>query len=80
MPNQSNSTKGKTECDPIKDEKCGRMREVGSQAVWSLSSCKPGEGLLGLFGLIYIISYFYIIIHNSIETVLHLFLLLLTIM
>jgi hypothetical protein len=42
MPNQSNSTKTKTECDPIKDEKSGLMREVGSQAVWSLSSCKPG--------------------------------------
>ena len=44
MPNQSTSniTKSKPECDPIKEEKLGLMREVGTQAVWSLSSCKPG--------------------------------------
>ncbi|CAG2103469.1 unnamed protein product [Medioppia subpectinata] len=38
---QSMAGKAKPECDPIKDEKLGLMREVGSQAVWSLSSCKP---------------------------------------
>lgn len=28
--------------DPYKDERTGKVREVGGQAVWSLSSCKPG--------------------------------------
>lgn len=28
--------------DPIKEERAGKVREVGSQAIWSLSSCKPG--------------------------------------
>ena len=28
--------------DPYKEEKEGKLREIGSQAVWSLSSCKPG--------------------------------------
>ncbi|XP_014676679.1 PREDICTED: anaphase-promoting complex subunit 10-like isoform X2 [Priapulus caudatus] len=31
--------------DPTKDEKTGKVREVGSLAVWSLSSCKPGFGV-----------------------------------
>lgn len=31
--------------DPTKDEKSGKIREVGSLAVWSLSSCKPGFGV-----------------------------------
>jgi len=31
--------------DPLKEEKEGKVREVGSQAVWSLSSCKPGFGV-----------------------------------
>lgn len=31
--------------DPAKDERAGKVREVGSQAVWSLSSCKPGNGI-----------------------------------
>lgn len=31
--------------DPYKEEKAGKVREVGSQAVWSLSSCKPGFGV-----------------------------------
>lgn len=30
------------EPDPAREERSGRVREVGSQAVWSLSSCKPG--------------------------------------
>lgn len=29
--------------DPLKDEREGKVREVGPQAVWSLSSCKPGK-------------------------------------
>ena len=29
--------------DVFKEEKDGKVREVGSQAVWSLSSCKQGE-------------------------------------
>ena len=28
--------------DPYKAEREGKTREVGSQATWSLSSCKPG--------------------------------------
>lgn len=29
--------------DPKQLERTGTVREIGSQAVWSLSSCKPGE-------------------------------------
>ena len=29
--------------DPAIEERAGSVREVGSQAVWSLSSCKPGN-------------------------------------
>lgn len=36
------SAKSSTEIDPIKNERTGNVREVGSQAIWSLSSCKPG--------------------------------------
>jgi hypothetical protein len=28
--------------DPVREERAGKVREVGSQAIWSLSSCKPG--------------------------------------
>lgn len=28
--------------DPSREERSGRVREVGNEAVWSLSSCKPG--------------------------------------
>lgn len=31
-----------TEIDPVKHERAGIVREVGSQAIWSLSTCKPG--------------------------------------
>ncbi|XP_064608993.1 anaphase-promoting complex subunit 10-like [Liolophura sinensis] len=31
--------------DVFQEEKEGKLREVGSQAVWSLSSCKPGFGV-----------------------------------
>ncbi|XP_055531398.1 anaphase-promoting complex subunit 10 [Wyeomyia smithii] len=30
---------------PTIEERSGNVREVGSQAVWSLSSCKPGFGV-----------------------------------
>lgn len=33
---------GSQDIDIFKDEKDGKLREVGNQAVWSLSSCKPG--------------------------------------
>lgn len=28
--------------DPVNEEYLGNVTEVGTQAVWSLSSCKPG--------------------------------------
>lgn len=31
--------------DPLTDERTGLIREVGCQAIWSLSSCKPGYGV-----------------------------------
>ncbi|KAK3100224.1 hypothetical protein FSP39_016532 [Pinctada imbricata] len=34
-----------SDIDILKDEKEGKLREVGHQAVWSLSSCKPGFGV-----------------------------------
>jgi hypothetical protein len=34
---------GVQDVDIFKDEKDGKLREVGNQAVWSLSSCKPGK-------------------------------------
>jgi len=39
------SVKVGDKCDPYKGERIGKVREVGSQAVWSLSSCKPGFGV-----------------------------------
>ena len=37
------STKtGAEPVDPVREERAGKVREVGSQAIWSLSSCKPG--------------------------------------
>ncbi|KAF5285038.1 hypothetical protein FQR65_LT02350 [Abscondita terminalis] len=35
----------KQDVDPIRNERMGNVREVGSQAIWSLSSCKPGFGV-----------------------------------
>lgn len=29
--------------EPAKEERAGLVREIGSQAIWSLSSCKPGN-------------------------------------
>ena len=34
--------------DVTKEEKAGLLREVGNQAVWSLSSCKPGKIILNI--------------------------------
>lgn len=34
--------------DPLDLERRGIVREVGNQAVWSLSSCKPGKKGLAL--------------------------------
>ena len=34
---------GTPDVDPYKGEREGKLREVGNQAVWSLSSCKPGQ-------------------------------------
>lgn len=31
--------------DPLINEQLGNVREVGGQAIWSLSSCKPGFGV-----------------------------------
>ena len=36
---------GGQDIDPYKGEREGKLREVGGQAVWSLSSCKPGNHL-----------------------------------
>jgi hypothetical protein len=33
---------------PFHAERSGEVREVGSHAVWSLSSCKPGKIIFGL--------------------------------
>lgn len=45
----NNTSRGSTaapeELDPNREERAGRVREVGAQAVWSLSSCKPGFGV-----------------------------------
>lgn len=37
------SAKTSSDADPMHDEESGSVTEVGSQAVWSLSSCKPGN-------------------------------------
>lgn len=29
--------------DPLREERAGKVREVGSHAIWSLSSCKPSK-------------------------------------
>ena len=42
MAYSSGSLNLQEELDPKKEEKEGSVREVGDQAVWSLSSCKAG--------------------------------------
>lgn len=39
------TNKGKS-IDPLHEESLGHITEVGQQAVWSLSSCKPGKNHL----------------------------------
>ena len=39
---------GGSDVDPFKGEREGKQREVGSQAVWSLSSCKAGTVTFGI--------------------------------
>lgn len=44
-PNNNNAllnTFEEKKIDPMKDVRAGLVREVGNQAIWSLSSCKPG--------------------------------------
>lgn len=41
----STKFEGTQSFDVVKIEKEGQLREVGSQAVWSLSSCKAGKVL-----------------------------------
>lgn len=41
-PNNNNASE-EEKIDPMKDIRAGLVREVGSQAIWSLSSCKPGK-------------------------------------
>jgi len=41
-PNNNNASE-EEKIDPMKDVRAGIVREVGSQAIWSLSSCKPGK-------------------------------------
>lgn len=49
-----------SEEDPLTEERLGFVREVGAQAVWSLSSCKPGRrhGRLRKVSLLYTHSTF----------------------
>lgn len=42
QPVNANAKTGGEE-DPRTAERAGDMQEVGGQAVWSLSSCKPGN-------------------------------------
>ena len=42
MSNGNGRNEGGEEVDPCEGEKLGLLREVGRQAMWSLSSCKPG--------------------------------------
>lgn len=42
VPVNSNAKTGGDD-DPVTFERAGIVREVGTQGVWSLSSCKPGE-------------------------------------
>ncbi|XP_030371288.1 anaphase-promoting complex subunit 10 [Scaptodrosophila lebanonensis] len=42
---EESTAKPAGEEDPLAEERLGYVREVGAQAVWSLSSCKPGFGV-----------------------------------
>lgn len=48
--NLTKSMSTKTEnVSPLNEERTGSVREVGGEAVWSLSSCKPGKFGISLF-------------------------------
>lgn len=34
--------------EPLFNERLGIVREVGNNAIWSLSSCKPGKSTMSL--------------------------------
>jgi hypothetical protein len=44
-------TKTNDTFDPVREEWSGKVREVGAQAIWSLSSCKPGMKLVCLINV-----------------------------
>lgn len=50
----NNNTSDEEKIDPLKDVRAGIVREVGSQAIWSLSSCKPGKIMIILLFIIII--------------------------
>lgn len=50
----NNNTSDEEKIDPLKDVRAGLVREVGSQAIWSLSSCKPGIVMIVLLFIIII--------------------------
>lgn len=45
----SNTNGTSTDIDPQKEERAGKVREVGSHAIWSLSSCKPSKKFSDIF-------------------------------
>jgi len=45
IPTQNPRFKSGPSVDPFREERSGLIREVGCQAIWSLSSCKPGFGV-----------------------------------
>ena len=47
---------GRTTASLVLDDRLGHTREVGNQATWSLSSCKPGMKIKYLTETIMIIS------------------------
>lgn len=55
------------EPDPAREERSGRVREVGSQAVWSLSSCKPGLSFVRFYTFLFffLFSFYYILSFSS---------------
>lgn len=43
------ASKSGGDSDPVNEEYMGNVTEVGTQAVWSLSSCKPGKIIYQFF-------------------------------
>lgn len=46
------TSKSGGDSDPVNEEYLGNVTEVGTQAVWSLSSCKPGNNQLNIMSII----------------------------